>query len=73
VVVILNEISDLLLKLESCYTIENLRRKCAAGGSIVVVNIAELRSDAIIITPAVGKGAPESMVDRKWPGRDTGT
>jgi hypothetical protein len=30
-------------------------QECAAGGSIVVVNITEIRSDAIIITPAVIK------------------
>jgi len=58
VVVIRNEISDLLFKLESGCVIENLRRECVAGGSIVVVNIAEFRSDFIIITPAVGKGRP---------------
>ncbi|KAK4113092.1 hypothetical protein N656DRAFT_836594 [Canariomyces notabilis] len=53
-------------------------QECAAGGSIVVVNITEFRSDAIIITPAVVKAVnlsnlstseAETWLSKDWRGR----
>ncbi|ROT37123.1 hypothetical protein SODALDRAFT_279961, partial [Sodiomyces alkalinus F11] len=52
-------------------------RRCAAGGSIVVVNVSSFRSDAIIITPTIVKAVPLARLSasdaQKWLGKEWST